>query len=96
MSYQNEQRIDEVIATMLRALGLQTGYERIQIQEFWEELVGPMIARHTKSMRLKNRVLFVKLDSALVRQELLMMRSQICDAINTRAKKVLVEEIVLQ
>jgi len=41
-----------------------------QIQEQWPDLAGKGIAKHTKPYALKNRILFVRVDSATWAHEL--------------------------
>ena len=48
----------------------------------WETIVGGHMARSTKGLRIEDRVLFVKLTSGVVKQELQMIRTPLKDKIN--------------
>lgn len=61
----------------------------------WPQVVGEMIARHTESLKIKNRTLFVKVDSSVVRNELLYAQQKILIGINKAAGVVVIDEIVL-
>jgi predicted nucleic acid-binding Zn ribbon protein len=62
----------------------------------WESIIGRQIARSTSSIYIKNETLFVHLKSSIIRQELLMMRSDIIRTINRNAGFDLIKNIVLK
>jgi predicted nucleic acid-binding Zn ribbon protein len=70
--------------------------DELDITTGWDEAVGPMIARHTKSVRLRKGRLNVKVDSAPLRHELSFMREALIEILNRRAGKKVVQEIVLE
>ena len=69
--------------------------DELDITTGWDEIAGPMIARHTVSVRLRRGRLSVNVDSAPLRQELNFMREALKELLNRRAGRVVVEEIVL-
>lgn len=62
----------------------------------WESIIGKPIARATTSIFIKNEVLYIHLNSSIVRNELFMMRSDIVRAVNDHAGRVIVKSIVLK
>lgn len=91
----NEQNLKEVIDALMRQLGLQAGYNRVAVYEAWEQVVGDMIAKSTSSLRFKDGVLYVKVNSPVIRQELMMARTKVLQDINELLGKSLLKEIVL-
>ena len=55
-----------------------------------------MVARHTVAVRLNKGRLFVKVDSAPLRQELTYMRDALKEVLNKRASRAVVQEIILE
>ncbi|HWS01024.1 MAG TPA: DUF721 domain-containing protein [Prolixibacteraceae bacterium] len=62
----------------------------------WELIIGKPIARATTSIYIKNEILYVHLNSSIVRNELFMMRNDIVRAFNSHARRTIVKEIVLK
>jgi len=60
----------------------------------WEKIVGKMIARHTKNMYIKKRILFVELDNAALRNELSYAKTKLVTAINKSLNSEAIDEIV--
>lgn len=90
------QEIKSVIREYIEALGHHKKLKEVNITSSWEKLMGKMIANRTKSVFIKNKVLFVKLDSSVLRSELLMQRDSIIRHINDHAGEVIIEKVVLQ
>lgn len=81
---------------LVDSYGLREKMDELDITTGWDEAVGSMIARHTKSVRLRKGRLNVKVDSAPLRHELSFMRETLIEILNRRAGKRVVEEIVLE
>jgi predicted nucleic acid-binding Zn ribbon protein len=81
---------------LIDAYGMREKMDELDITTGWDEAVGPMIARHTKSVRLRKGRLNVKVDSAPLRHELSFMREALIEVLNRRAGKTVVQEIVLE
>ena len=62
----------------------------------WESVVGQTINRHTKNIYIKDGVLFVKLDSSVVRNELAMLKQPLMKKINETVGAKVVSDIVLK
>ena len=62
----------------------------------WEKVVGPVIARHTLSLSIRNRVLFVKVDSSALRNELLFSKENIIASLNGEVGHPVIEDMVLR
>jgi hypothetical protein len=62
----------------------------------WEEIVGKAISSRTKKIYIKDHVLYVHLNSSVVRNELLMLREALREKLNQNAGKLLITDIVLR
>lgn len=52
--------------------------------DLWSQTVGPQISKHTMPLRVKDQVLFVKVDHPVWRAELHYQRTQILASLNAQ------------
>lgn len=88
--------LKEVINELLRTYRWGNKLDEVRIVESWEKVVGGIIGRHTTNMVVRNKVLYVKLDSSVLRSELHMAKSKIIASLNKEVGKEVIEEIVLR
>lgn len=96
MRKSNTQKISEVIDEFLKGSGLSHKLKKARIINHWEELVGKAVANRTTSIYIKRKTLFVTLNSSVVRNELILMRRQIIDALNKHAGEEIIDKIVIR
>jgi hypothetical protein len=92
----NENPVSELIDLWLRQYGLNGKYKEFRLLQSWNELMGPMIAKHTKDVRIHQDILYVELDSASIRSELSYSKSKIVDNLNSEAGETIIKEIVFR
>ncbi len=63
------------------------------LPERWNEIVGPTVAAATRSVSLRNGILWVQISSPALRHELFMRRSFLRDELNRRSRFDLVREV---
>jgi len=61
----------------------------------WEAAVGKAIASRTSKVYIKNQVLYVKLNSSVARNELLMLKEALREKLNEQAGREIIKDIVL-
>lgn len=69
--------------------------DEVQILNSWPKIVGPFIASHTIDLSIKNKVLFVRVDSDALRNELNYSKSLLLKNLNELAGKEALREVVL-
>ena len=73
-----------------------SGYlDEQKVIQAWPQVVGPFIASHTIDLSIKNHVLFVRVDSDALRNELGYSKSLLIKNLNDIIGKEIVKEIVL-
>jgi hypothetical protein len=87
--------IAEVIQKWLKENHLEDRFMQADIKTAWEELLGPVVARHTKSISLENKILKIRVDNAPLRQELFMSRTRIISLVNQRAGRQIALECLI-
>lgn len=66
------------------------------LPETWREVVGDAIANQTSQIRLVRGVLYVHVQSSVVRSELMMRRAELCHALNARSRVPIVRSVIVK
>jgi len=91
----NEKKIDQAFYDFLRAFGISRQYDEFRLKKEWENVVGKSISRQTLSLRIEQDVLYVKLSSPALRQELTYARSRLLAALNNAVGKEVISSIII-
>jgi len=90
----NDKSLKDAIEQMLNVYKIKRRFDETAIVSAWPDLVGKSVANRTKELFIKDKRLFLRIESSVIKNELLMMRNQIIQKINDDAKTELVVEIV--
>lgn len=90
----NEISLKEAIIQLLKAYRLEDKINEVKLVNSWDKVVGKMIAKHTKNTYIKNRKLYVSLDSAALKSELIYSKEKIIEMLNNEAGKKTIVDIV--
>lgn len=82
------------IDSFLNAYKLKPRFSETMAVSIWESLMGQSIAKRTISINVRKGTLFVKLDSAPLKQELNNSKSRIVNLINEEVGVDAIKEIV--
>ena len=91
----NEKPLKAAIEEFLDSFHLRDKLNETKVIQSWEKVVGEMVARNTSQLHIRNRVLFVKVSSAALRNELLYARQKIIKSLNREVGATVIDEIVL-
>lgn len=94
MGRTNDKSIKEAIEQMLQVYKLRRRFDETSLIAFWPELMGKSVANRTKQIFIRDRKLFIRLESSVLKNELVMIRSQILDKMNERAGSKVLDELV--
>ncbi|HEY4196356.1 MAG TPA: DUF721 domain-containing protein [Mucilaginibacter sp.] len=94
MGRTNDKTLKEAIEQMLQVYKIKRKYDETGIKTAWPDLVGKSVANRTKEIYIYDKKLFLRIESSVIKNELVLMRAQIIEKINNDAKVVLVEEII--
>lgn len=89
----NEAPLKDVLDRWLKAYGLEDKMKEMEVINAWPELMGVAIANRTKEISIKNGKLVLKLDSSVMRDELLHGKSIIIQRVNEFAGKEIIFDI---
>jgi predicted nucleic acid-binding Zn ribbon protein len=91
----NNYPIKEAIDEFLKTFKLEKKIKEQQIIQSWETVVGKGIDRYTEEIRIKDGVMFVKLRSSVVRDELSYSKEKLLNALNSICGQPILKDIVL-
>jgi hypothetical protein len=94
MGRTNDKSLKEAIEQMLQVYKIKRKYDETGIKASWPQLVGKSVANRTKEIYIHDKKLFLRIESSVIKNELVLMRTQIIDKINNEAKGILVEDII--
>ncbi len=96
MRRSNTQSLSEVLKEYIEQNRMDRKLKEVDVVEGWENLLGKTIAHYTRNIYIRNRILYVEISSSVVKNELFMMREEICRRINENAGDEVVAKIVFK
>jgi len=85
--------LKEAIDAMIDSYKLRGKFDENKLISSWEIMMGKPISRRTEKMFIKNKVLFVKLNSAPLRQELTISKSKVLEIIHRNFDQELILDV---
>lgn len=92
----NEQTVGEVIAEIFEAYRYSGRFDEMSIMNAWPKVTGKMISKHTVRLDIKNKTLFVTLNSSALRNELSYSRTKLIKLLNNKAGKEVITDLVFR
>ncbi|HEX7366587.1 MAG TPA: DUF721 domain-containing protein, partial [Pelobium sp.] len=77
MSRDNDKTIKQAMDQMLKVYRLKNKFDETQAIESWQSVVGKAVANRTSEIFIREKKLFVRIESSVIKNELVMMRAQI-------------------
>ena len=90
----NDKSLKDAIEQMLNVYKIKRRFDETGIVNAWPQLVGKSVANRTKELFIRDKKLFLRIESSVIKNELVLMRSQIIQKINDEAKTELVVEMI--
>ncbi len=94
MKATNEQTLKEAITELLEAYKLKDGINETRLINSWDNVVGDLISRHTEKLFIRKKTLYIKLDSAALKNELMYARNKLIKSLNKAIDVEVIEDIV--
>jgi len=91
----NESSIGDLITELIRVYGLREGMQLERIRSVWGQSLSPAIIQRTRNLSFDKGVLTVYMNSAVVRNELLLIREEIRQELNRELKEELIRELII-
>jgi hypothetical protein len=92
----NESSIADILKEFIQVNKLEQGMDKIDVEQAWKNLMGNGVNTYTQDVILKGSTLYVKLTSAVLREELSYGKQKIIAMLNEELRKEVVKELVLR
>lgn len=92
----NNQPIDKLFEAILKQNGIWQKFLEQKIINNWSTIVGNKIAKSTTRIDISGRKLYLSVDSSVLRNELLMLRSNLIDIVNSKAGDNIIDDVIIR
>ena len=89
------QHIGQAIKQLLKEYHLKPKFDEASVVASWERIVGKPVAKRTKRIYIRNKVLFIELDSPAMKSDLSFHKNHLLKTLETEFGKDVLKEIVL-
>lgn len=92
----NENTISELLHLFIKKNNLESGFDKVDVEQAWKNLMGSGVNAYTNELILKGNTLYVSLSSSVLREELSHGKSKIIKMINEELRKEVVTNIIFR
>ena len=96
MQREQAKPLRELIDLVIDESGWREGLNGGRVLTLWDTLLDAAVVRATTQKRFRNGILYVRLNSSVVRSYLFTERDRIVEKMNRALGKVLVTDLILQ
>jgi hypothetical protein len=90
------QPLQEILKEIMGQPSISRGIYPSRIPNAWKAVMGPSVLRVTKNIWYKNGVVYVSLNSSIIRNELMMHRDKIIREMNQYIGKPLIKKLIFR
>ncbi|MFC3560713.1 DUF721 domain-containing protein [Pedobacter jamesrossensis] len=90
----NDITMKDAISKMLDVYRLRRKFDETSILAIWPEIMGTAIANRTKQIYIHDKKLFIRIESSVIKNELVMVREGIIQKLNAHAGATVINEMV--
>ena len=95
MSKSNDQNLKDSLQQYLAHYRLKDKANEFKLVSKWEKIVGTFIGKYTEELKVKDKKLYIRVNSSTVKHQLMISREKIVELINTEMGQGYIKEIVL-
>jgi predicted nucleic acid-binding Zn ribbon protein len=89
------QTMGQAIRELLNSYRLSGKFDEARVIDSWERLAGKPIAKRTRNIYIRNRVLFVELDSPSMKHDFTLHKSQVLDMFKNEFGAGVITDIII-
>lgn len=94
MERRKAENIHDVLLRYLRQSQLESPLNEHRLLQSWFEIAGPTAAKLTQVQHIYNQKLYVKVNSATLRTELMMRRTEMTQQLNKKVGANIITDII--
>lgn len=88
--------ISDIIKDFVDTNRLQTGLDKVNVQDAWSQMMGNGVNNYTTAVQLERDILYVQLSSSVLREELSYGKDKIITMLNEAIGKEVIKKLVLR
>lgn len=96
MKKQEAQSVGEIISRILSEQKLDVKLNETKLIKSWGDLLGEAVAGYTTKLYIRNRILYVHLSSAVLRNELSLCRHMLMQKLNQHIGTEVITDIIFR
>ena len=89
------QTVGEAIRTLLNSYRIESKFDEATLIASWERLVGGPIAKRTKKVYIKDKILFVEFKSPSMKNDFLLHKSKVLEVFQKEFGREVVRDIII-
>ena len=94
MQRQNTQSLGEVLKQLLKEQHLDGKLYEMQLIDAWYKTLGSTIKKYTTNIYVNDKKLFVRLNSSVLKNDLMMSWSSLVTSLNNQVGTTVINEII--
>lgn len=95
MRRQETQLLSEILGDVLKENRLDTHLYEMQVVECWYKLLGATARKYTTDIFVKEKRLYIKISSSILKNDLMLQRSSLAKRLNEEVGRTVINEIIL-
>tara|TARA_B100001758_G_C18367634_1_gene589449 strand:- start:1069 stop:1359 length:291 start_codon:yes stop_codon:yes gene_type:complete len=92
----NNNKVGDIIRKLMKNPKLADRLDKLDAIYAWEKIIGPVLCKYIIDQKIYKGILYVKLRSAVVRNELSYKKSDFIIEINKKIGKDFITDIILK
>lgn len=90
----NDLTMKDAVSKMLDVYRLRRKFDETSILAIWPEIMGTAIANRTTQIYIHDKKLFIRIESSVIKNELVMVRQGIIQKLNEHAGSEVITEMI--
>ena len=88
--------IAELVREFINKNNLANGLDEARMPEIWKDVAGSYVFNATKSLSVSNNKLFLSINSAIIRNEIMLIKSELIKRINDKTGHHFIRDIIIR
>ena len=88
------QKLSEVLNQISNQKPIAKGLKELRINELWKEIMGKNVTAYTEQVKLNKSVLYVKIKSSALKEELRFGENKIIKLLNKKMKSADIKQVI--
>jgi predicted nucleic acid-binding Zn ribbon protein len=96
MRRSNTQNLGQLLKDFVREQRIDGKMKELEVVEYCQEMLGQTMGRYLRQISVREGVLYLDLESSVVRSELMMLREELRTRLNEKAGEEVIRKVVLR